>query len=169
MSRPSLAVSPTHSCPTISLAIISFDTRPFLTQVQLVTRHSFLLRGSLCLTFGGSWACCVKLWSYLQGRMRSGATDIQNPEWEGSQFPETLSRGTDSLGSLLSCTPWGTVYSASLLPRYLPRNNSESLLLPTVSSDCLTVLTSTLMATETGRLEATGNQDDWLTVVRKAW
>lgn len=77
-----------------------------------------------------------------------------------SQIAETLSQGTDSLGSLLSCTLWGTVYSASLLPRHLPRHNSESLLLTTVSSDCPTVLNSTLMVTETGRLGTTGNQDD---------
>lgn len=77
VSRPSLALTPTHSCPAISVAIISFDICPFLTLVQLVTWHSFLLSGPLCLTFGGFWASCVKLWSYLQGHMRSGATEIQ--------------------------------------------------------------------------------------------
>lgn len=170
MSRPSLALTPTHSCPAISVAIISFDICPFLTLVQLVTWHSFLLSGPLCLTFGGFWASCVKLWSYLQGHMRSGATEIQalRTGQEASQFTETLSQGTSSLGSLLSPTPRGTVHSASLLPRHLPRHNSESLLLAPVSSDCPTVLNSTLVVRETGRLERTGNQDDWV-IVRRLW
>lgn len=168
MSRLSLAFLPTHSCPFIPLAIISFDAYPFLTLVQLVTRHSFLLKGPLCLTFGGFWACCVKFWSYLQGHMKGGVIDTQDLMQEASQFSETLSQGTDSLESL-SCTPWGTMYSASLLPRHLPRHNSESLLLTTVSSDCPTVFNSTLMVIETGRLETTGNQDDWVTVMRRRW
>lgn len=131
VSRPSLALTSTHSCRAISVAIISFDICPFLTLVQLVTWHSFLLSGPLCLTFGGFWASCVKLWSYLQGHMRSGATEIQahRTGQEAIQFTETLSQGTSSLGSLLSRTPRGTVHSASLLPRHLPRHNSESLLL----------------------------------------
>lgn len=115
LSRPPLALSPTHSCLTISLAIISFDILPFLTLVQLVTLHSFLLSGPLCLTFRGFWACWVKLWSYLQGHMRGRAIDIQDHRTRSRRPASSLRPFLGVLiptESLLFCTPRGTVYSS---------------------------------------------------------
>lgn len=110
-------------CPMIPLSIISFDTCPFLTLVQPATQHLspewpiisdfWELWDLLCQALGLPSRPCEG-W----GHRYSGSW---NPELEASWFTEAPFHGAHSLMSLLSRTPRGTVYSASL---HLPRLNS---------------------------------------------
>lgn len=78
-----------------------------------------------------------------------------NQELEVSQPTKAFFfQGTDALGSLLSCTLWGTVYSPPYYLGISPGAALSNQMLILASIECPTVLRSTLMVTEMG------SQDD---------
>lgn len=94
----------------------------------------------------------------LTSRAHEGwGTDIQahgTKSWRSVSPARHFFQGTDALGSLLSCTLWGTVYSP---PYYLGISPGAALskqMLILASIECPTVLRSILMVMEMG------SQDD---------
>lgn len=101
----------------------------------------------------------------LQGHVRGGVQTfrLMEPRAGLSAHLGIFFQDTDALGSPLSCTLWGTVY---LPPYYLgipPGAALSHQMLTLASTECPTVLRSTLMVMEMG------SQDGWAVVARRLW